>query len=151
MSDPQLSLVLSYTINGWPRYAQHVTVEILEYYTVLRDLSVVNGKVIYGNGIVIPAVLRSQILDRVHNGHQGMSKHQERANMSVWRPAISYDIKNKVRSHVRFLPRESSKPKKRALDREMQETILGLEFSVFIGLLSFVCKTIDFKTWIPDQ
>lgn len=30
--------------------------------------------------------------------------------------------------------------------REMHNTILGLELSVLISLLIFVCKTIDFKT-----
>ena len=33
----------------------------------------------------------------------------------------------------------------------MQNTILGLELPVFIGLLRFIRKTICFKTSIPDQ
>ena len=30
-------------------------------------------------------------------------------------------------------------------------TILGLELSLFIGLLPFICQIIHFKTWINNQ
>ncbi|KAL9963006.1 hypothetical protein ACROYT_G032167 [Oculina patagonica] len=96
LSDPQLSLVLNYTINGWPKYAKDVPEQIRQYYTVRGDLSVVNGKIIYCNRIVVPSVLRSEVLDRIHDGHQGVTKSRERANMAVWWPGISHDIQNKV-------------------------------------------------------
>ena len=96
LSDPQLSLVLNYTINGWPKYAKDVPEQIRQYYTVRGDLSVVNGKIIYCNRIVVPTALRSEVLDRIHDGHQGVTKSRERANMAVWWPGISRDIQNKV-------------------------------------------------------
>ena len=96
LSDPQLSLVLNYTINGWPKYAKDVPEQIRQYYSVRGDLSVVNGKIIYCNRIVIPSALRSEVLDRIHDGHQGVAKSRERANMVVWWPGISHDIQNKV-------------------------------------------------------
>ena len=34
---------------------------------------------------------------------------------------------------------------------EIQNTILGLELSLFIGLLCFICQIIHFKTWINNQ
>ena len=98
LSDPQLRLVLNYTINGWPKYAKDVPQEILQYYTVRGDLSVVNGKLILCSRIVVPSALRSEVLDRIHDGHQGVAKSRERANMAVWWPGISRDIQNKVSS-----------------------------------------------------
>ena len=77
LSDPQLSLVLNYTINGWPKYAKDVPEQIRQYYTVRGDLSVVNGKIIYCNRIVVPSALRSEVLDRIHDGHQGVTKSRE--------------------------------------------------------------------------
>jgi len=59
-------------------------------------LFVVNGKIIYYNRTVVPSALRSEVLDRNHDGHQGVTKSRERANMAVWWPGISRDIQNKV-------------------------------------------------------
>lgn len=49
LSDPQLSMVLEYTINGWPKHEQDVPEQIRKYYAVRGELSVANGKVIYRN------------------------------------------------------------------------------------------------------
>ena len=35
--------------------------------------------------------------------------------------------------------------------REIQNTILGLELSLFTGLLRFICQIVHFKTWINNQ
>ena len=53
LSDAQLSLVLNYTINGWPKYAKDVEEQIRQYYRVRGDLLVVNGKIIYCNSSTI--------------------------------------------------------------------------------------------------
>ena len=95
-SDPQLSRVLNYTVSGWPRYAKDVPEEIRQYYAVRGELSVVDGKIVYHNRLVIPSSLRSEVLERIHDGHQGMTRCRERANMSVWWPGISRDIQSKV-------------------------------------------------------
>ena len=95
-SDPQLSRVLNYTANGWPKYASDVPEEIRPYHAVRGDLSVTDGKVIYRNRLVTPPVLQSEVLERIHDGHQGITKCRERANLSVWRPGIGRDIQNKV-------------------------------------------------------
>ena len=44
---------------------------------------------------MIPSSLRSEVLGRIHDGHQGMTRCRERANMSVWCPGISRDIQCK--------------------------------------------------------
>ncbi|KAA8578257.1 hypothetical protein FQN60_018737, partial [Etheostoma spectabile] len=51
-----------------------------------------------GSRMVIPDVLRTDILDRIHDGHQGLSKCRERAHASVWWPGISSEIYQKVKS-----------------------------------------------------
>ena len=97
-SDPQLRRVLDYTVSGWPKYAKDIPEEIRKYHAVRGELSVVDGKIIYHNRLVIPSSLQSEVLERIHDGHQGMTRcdSRERANMSIWWPGISRDIQSKV-------------------------------------------------------
>lgn len=48
--------------------------------------------------MIIPSPLRADVLDRIHDGHQGLSKCREQANTSVWWPGISSEIKQKVQN-----------------------------------------------------
>ena len=95
-SDPQLRRVLEYTVSGWQKYAKDVPEEIRKYHAVRGELSVVDGKIIYHNRLVIPSSLRSEVLESIHDCHQGMTRCRERANKSVWWPGISRDIQSKV-------------------------------------------------------
>ena len=56
------------------------------------DLSIMDGLLMKGNRIVIPQALQSDILDKLHTGHQGLVKCKERARISVWWPGINNDI-----------------------------------------------------------
>ena len=69
-------------------------------FTVRGDFSIVNGRIIYCNRIVVPSALRSEVLDRIHDGHQSVTKSRERANMAVWWPDVSRGIQNKVSTHA---------------------------------------------------
>ena len=95
-SDPQLRRVLDYTVSRWPKYAKDVPGEIRQHHAVRGEFSVVDGKIIYHNRLVIPSPLQSEVLERIHDGHQGVARCRERANMSVWWPGISRDIQSKV-------------------------------------------------------
>jgi len=47
------------------------------------ELSEYNGMVTSGSRIVIPETLRADILDRIRDGHQGLTECWERADASV--------------------------------------------------------------------
>ena len=46
-------------------------------------LSETDGLLVYNDRLVIPPELRKDILERIHEGHQGMTKCRDRAEQSV--------------------------------------------------------------------
>ena len=50
----------------------------------------------YQDRIVIPVALRAEILDRIHESHQGITKCRERARAAVWWPQIGKDMEDLI-------------------------------------------------------
>ena len=55
--------------------------------------------------------MREEILERIHTGHQGITKCRERANLSIEWPGISKEIKSKVQLCHFYQENESSQRK----------------------------------------
>lgn len=88
-NDTQLQIVIGFISNGWPEYCEKVPEAVRVIYQVRGELSEVDGLVIRGSHIVIPTGMRKIILERIHDGHQGLVKSGEKANQSVWWPRMS--------------------------------------------------------------
>lgn len=95
-TDPQLQTALQYTMSGWPKYASDVKPEARELFAVRAELSVSDGLLIRGKRIVIPQTLRDEMLNRIHDGHLGLSKCRKRAQDALWWPGITVHIKKKI-------------------------------------------------------
>ena len=87
--DATLQSAIGYTLRGWPRYEQDVPDDMKELFNVRSQLSVSDGLLMYADRIVVPSSLRSDMLDRIHQGHQGITKFLERIKISVWWPEIT--------------------------------------------------------------
>ena len=61
-----------------------------------NQLSVSDGLLMYQDRIVVPTSLRSEMVDRIHQGHQGITKCLERIKTSVWWPEITRYVKRMV-------------------------------------------------------
>ncbi|KAI4890200.1 hypothetical protein NFI96_001996, partial [Prochilodus magdalenae] len=96
VSDPQLQAVRSFIRSGWPEYLDSVPESARDFYQVRGELSEVDGLVLRGSRIVIPEGMRKVILERIHDGHQGLNKCRERALQSVWWPKMGQDIVTRV-------------------------------------------------------
>ncbi|XP_060774394.1 uncharacterized protein K02A2.6-like [Neoarius graeffei] len=96
--DVDMEKVRHYIRAGWPKYAANVPHAVKPYFSERHHLSISQGLVLYGDRIVIPQNMRADILQKIHSGHQGIVKCHERAQMSIWWPAIGKDIQQLVSS-----------------------------------------------------
>ena len=84
-----------YCQNEWPHRSK-IQGLLKKFIPVKDELSVSKGLLLRGSRLVIPQSLQSEILTKLHAGHQGISKCRQRALQSVWWPAITKDIEDTI-------------------------------------------------------
>ena len=90
--DRELQVVSRLVIEAWPKHVSNIPAQARAYHQWRNRLSVSKGLVLYGDRIVIS--MRRDILHRLHDGHQGITKCRERAHMSVWWPGLESEIQD---------------------------------------------------------
>ena len=61
------------------------------------ELTVKDGLLLRGNRLVIPASMQSDVLKKLHTGHQGIVKCRMRVRESVWWPGqVSKQLKELI-------------------------------------------------------
>ena len=87
-SDPTSSKVINYCKTKWPE--QHAMKSELKPYWQLRaQLSLHNDLLLFRNRIVVPEKLRHHTMEKIHQGHLGITRCCLRAKSSVWWPGIT--------------------------------------------------------------
>ena len=95
--DAILKEAFELTTTGWPS-KNELKSELHELFAVRTELSIHQGLLVKESRIVIPTSMRTEILNTIHAGHQGVTKCRERAKSCVWWPGISKDIAKLVSS-----------------------------------------------------
>ena len=76
--DPVCRQIKTYCSEGWPD--KHSVKDAMKpYWSTRGELTVVQNILLKGTRIVIPSSMRLEILDKIHEGHQGIAKCRERA------------------------------------------------------------------------
>ena len=90
-ADKTLSQVIKFCQTKWPEKPS-INSSIKPYWLVHDELSVYEQLLLRGDRIVIPSCLQKEILQCLHQGHQGIVKCKLCAKYSVWWPGISKQI-----------------------------------------------------------
>ena len=96
-SDTVLSSVKSCIINGWPETINQCPNMAKIYFSLRNDLSLYQDIVLFNDRVVIPKALQTELLQRLHVGHQGQERCKNLARKSVYWKGINSDIDNMVR------------------------------------------------------
>ena len=81
-----------YTDSGWPSHSSSVAPIAQPYYGARGHLSIHDGLITYDDRLIIPRCLRADVLQKIHEGHQGITKCRERVHQFVWWPKIGEEI-----------------------------------------------------------
>ncbi|MEE4247163.1 MAG: RNase H-like domain-containing protein [Kangiellaceae bacterium] len=95
--DLTISKVMRFTREGWPPSKSNEEFEMQRFRKVADSLSCINGCLVHGSRVVIPASLRAIVLDLLHLGHFGMQRMKQLARTSVYWPNIDDDIEGTCR------------------------------------------------------
>lgn len=89
LKDKTCSLVMKFCKQDyWPESARHDQ-EMKQYWFLLQEMTVQHGLLLYQSRLLFPAELQIDILQRLHERHQGIVKCRALAKSCVWWPGLS--------------------------------------------------------------
>ncbi|XP_049271651.1 uncharacterized protein K02A2.6-like [Rhipicephalus sanguineus] len=112
-SDPVLVEVKRYILHGWPRHANGLARDILPFFDRKLELSVAHDLVYWGNRVIIPAEARVQVLQLLHETHQGSPAMKSVARSLFWWPGLDRNIEEvsaQCQNCVQNLPMPTAAP-----------------------------------------
>ena len=95
-TDDEMKSLLSLVETEFPAYKGELPYSIQKYFKYRNDLTANDGVILYKNRLLIPKALRQEVLLLLHSAHQGVTRMNARAEISVFWPGITIDI-TKVR------------------------------------------------------
>lgn len=91
--DQILSKVKFFLLHGWPKVIDH---QLLPFHRKRENLSLNKECILWANRVVIPKVMQKDILNILHEGHNGIVQMKMMARAYVWFPSLNNDIENMV-------------------------------------------------------
>ena len=91
------STLQKYCKAGWPEKSG-MPKFMTPYWAFRGAITIQNGLLMKGTRLIIPEVLQSEIIAKIHEGHQGIVKCRERAKTSVWWIGLSSQLENAIKS-----------------------------------------------------
>jgi Integrase zinc binding domain/Integrase core domain len=94
--DPILSKVIQHLQHGWPEKPRDENLQ--PYYVRRNDFSVGDNCLLWGRRVVVPTVLRNEILKLLHSQHNGIVRMKMLARSCCWWPKIDQDIEKTAKT-----------------------------------------------------
>ena len=94
--DNQLTRLSHYINTGFPCDKKNLPTDLQEFWNYRDTLSIKNGLITCGTRIIVPYEMRAEMLQYIHEGHQGKKRCLLHARNTVFWPKITYDIQELI-------------------------------------------------------
>ena len=94
--DNQLPRLSHYINTGFPCEKKNLPTDLQEFWNHREALSIESGLITCGNRIIVPKEMRAEMLQYIHEGHQGKERCLLQARNTVFWPKITYDIQELI-------------------------------------------------------
>lgn len=91
--DETFQMLQQVIVQGWPEEKTQLKEEVRQLFSVREELSVQDGVSFRGERAIIPAKLRTEIMERIHVSHLGIESCLRRARDCVYWPGMSAAIR----------------------------------------------------------
>ncbi len=136
-SDPVTFELLQMVEDGLPDSKAQYPAPLRDYFNFREHLSTAGGVVLYKDRIVVPPVLREEVLLALHSAHQGVASMTARANISVFWPGITAQIANlreRCTECNRIAPSQPSAPPTALVEPEYPFQCICADFFSYKGV-----------------
>ncbi|XP_052895692.1 uncharacterized protein K02A2.6-like [Anopheles moucheti] len=90
-NDALLRQVYRYVKEGWPRGVAYAE-DLVRFHHRRDALTTVDGCILFGERVVVPAALQKRCLNQLHRGHPGIQRMKAIARSFVYWPSLDNDI-----------------------------------------------------------
>lgn len=149
-SDPVLSQVKSFCQTSWPVSYKNLTKDLKLYYKLKDFIYLSNDLIFLENKVIVPAKLRKEMLNLIHESHFGVEKSKRRARQVLYWPNLSRDIEDYIsKCQVCQLNRKSNQ-KESLINRELPSRVWQYLFSDFFEYngKNFLLIVDAYSNWI---
>ena len=96
VQDEQLTRLKGYISSGFPCDKKNLLTDLQEFWPHKEMQSIESGLITCANRIIVPKEMRSEMLQYVHEGHQGKERCLLRARNVVFWPKMTYNIQQLI-------------------------------------------------------
>ena len=94
--DYEYQQLQQYILQGFPNHRNQLPEACKRYWSAREHLTIDDGLIVHGCRLLIPSTMRHDMLEKLHESHQGSVRTKQRARLTIYWPGIDNDIDNIV-------------------------------------------------------
>ena len=149
-ADPTLKALSTVVRHGWPCHKQELPLAVREYWSCRDEISEVDGLLFKAQKLIVPQSKRKEMLELIHESHQGIVKCKQRARDILFWPGMSSQIEEKVSQCFLCAQFQRAQPREPMIIQDLPDRMwskVGTDLFEYNGVHYLLC--VDYYSkWI---